>query len=120
MESKTVIWMVGTQVKPGVDEEKFNKWYDEVHIPMLLVGNYVKRVSRSKLAEKTHHVANETHECPKYLTLYEFKNEDDFEAWMTCPEREAAGKDKLDTWGLEGGYEVFWATRYDAIQEWGI
>lgn len=118
MKSNAVLWVVGTQIKPGVDEEKFNKWYDEVHIPMLLKGDYVKRVSRSKLAEKTHHVANETHECPKYLTIYEFENEAAFEGWMTCPERNAAGEDKLETWGPEGGYEVFWATRYDHIEAW--
>ena len=118
MEAKSVIWMVGTQIKPGVDEEKFNKWYDEVHIPMLLKGDYCKRVSRSIMAPKTHVVANETHECPKYLTIYEFENEEKFEAWMNSPERGVAGQDKADVWGPDGGYEVFWATRYDAISVW--
>ena len=118
MKSNAVLWVVGTQVKPGVDEEKFNQWYDEVHIPMLLKGDYCKRVSRSLLAPKAHRVASETHECPKCLTIYEFESEEKFEAWMTSPYREDAGRDKLETWGPEGGYEVFWATRYDSVSEW--
>ena len=104
MKSNAVLWVVGTQVKPGVDEEKFNKWYDEVHIPMLLKGDHCKRVSRSLLAPKAH--------------IYEFESEEKFEAWMTSPYREDAGRDKLETWGPEGGYEVFWATRYDSVSEW--
>lgn len=116
MKKDAVLWLVGTQCKPGVDEDKFNKWYDEVHVPMLLEGNHVKKVTRNKIAEKAYHVANTTHECPKYLTIYEFENLANFEAWMSSPDREVAGEDKLATWGEGGGYEVFWATRYDNMQ----
>lgn len=118
MKEDSVIWIVGTECKPGVDEEKFNKWYDEVHVPMLLEGDFVKRVSRSRLADKAYHVANATHECPKYLTIYEFETLQKFEAWMTSPDRKIAGEDKLATWGEGGGYEVFWASRYDTMQAW--
>lgn len=118
MKDESVMWIVGTQCKPGVDEDKFNKWYDEVHVPMLLEGNHVKKVTRNKIAEKEYHVANTTHECPKYLTIYEFENLAAFEAWMSSPDREVAGEDKLTTWGEGGGYEVFWATRYDTMQTW--
>ena len=113
-----VIWVVGTQCRPGVDEDKFNKWYDEIHVPMLLKGNWVKKVTRNKIADKTYHVANTTQECPKYLAIYEFENQEAFESWMTAPERAAAGEDKMATWGEGGGYEVFWATRYDNMQTW--
>lgn len=116
MKNSSVIWVVGTQCKPGVDENKFNKWYDEVHIPMML--KHVKKVTRSKLADKIYHVANETHECPKYLTIYEFENQEALDAWMTSPERTIAGDDKLATWGEGGGYEVFWATQYDNMKTW--
>ena len=51
MKFNAVLWVVGMQVKPGMDEEKLNKCYDEVHIPMLLKGDYCKRVSRSLPAE---------------------------------------------------------------------
>ena len=34
--SPTGVLMVTTTPRPGVSEELFNKWYDEVHIPEIL------------------------------------------------------------------------------------
>jgi antibiotic biosynthesis monooxygenase (ABM) superfamily enzyme len=116
MKNEPVIWLVGTQCRPE-DEEKFNKWYDDVHVHMLLKGNWVKKVTRYKLANESYHVANTTLECPNYLTIYEFENLNKFESWMNGPERVAAGEDKSATWG-EKGYEVIWATRYDVLNIW--
>jgi len=116
MDSKPVIWSVGIQCQPE-EEEKFNKWYDDVHVPMLLKGNCVTKVTRYRLADKSYHVANTTAECPNYLTIYEFENQDKFESWMNGQARAEAGEDKVETWG-EKGYEVAWATRYDVINSW--
>jgi antibiotic biosynthesis monooxygenase (ABM) superfamily enzyme len=116
MKSKPVIWAVGLQCRPE-DEDKFNKWYDEVHLPMLLKGNQVARVIRYRLASKTYEVGPTAIECPTYQTIYEFEDQDKFEAWMGGRERAAAGKEKAETWG-DQGYEVVWAARYDVMNSW--
>ena len=116
MNSTPLIWIVGIQCKAEV-EAKFNTWYDDVHVPMLLKGGYVKKVTRFKLADETYHVGTTTQACPNYLTIYEFENRDQFDSWMKSPVRAEAGDDKTKTWS-ENPYEVRWATRYDLINSW--
>lgn len=116
MSNETVIWTVGLRCKPE-DEQKFNTWYDEVHVPMLLKGGLVKNVARFRLADETYHVGTTTQPSPKYLTIYEFENRQKFESWMTSPARVEAGEDKATTWG-DGGYEVVLASRYDRTNAW--
>lgn len=116
MSSKPVIWTVGLQCRPE-DDEKFNQWYDDVHLPMLLKGGHVAKVTRYKLASKSYDVAHGAMSCPKYQTIYEFEDSDKFESWMSGEARAEAGKDKANTWG-DGGYEVIWAARYDVTTTW--
>jgi antibiotic biosynthesis monooxygenase (ABM) superfamily enzyme len=116
MELKSVIWTVGIQCRPE-DEDKFNRWYDEVHVPMLLQGGCVAKVTRYRLASKTYDVAPTAMKCPEYQTVYEFESEEKFEAWMNGKERSAAGKDKSETWS-EKPYDVIWASRYDVMGIW--
>ena len=116
MRRKPVIWTVGLQCRPE-DEEKFNKWYDEVHVPMLLKGGHVVKVTRYRLASDAYDVARGAMQCPKYQTIYEFEDHEKFESWMSGEARTAAAKDKSETWG-DRGYEVIWAARYDATNTW--
>ena len=116
MSDQAVIWTVGIQCK-AEDEAKFNTWYDDVHVPMLLKGDFVKKVSRYKLAAETYHVGVTTQVCPNYLTIYEFENQQKFESWMNSEARAEAGDDKVQTWG-DNCYEVKWATRYNLTNSW--
>ncbi|MCP5328938.1 MAG: EthD family reductase [Steroidobacteraceae bacterium] len=116
MRSNRVIWTVGLQCRPQ-DEDKFNKWYDEVHVPMLLKGGHVSKVTRYELADAVYDVAPGAMKCPKYQTVYEFEDQQKFEAWMHGEERMAAGRDKAEAWG-DRGYEVIWAARYDVTSTW--
>jgi antibiotic biosynthesis monooxygenase (ABM) superfamily enzyme len=108
-----VIWSVGLQCR-SEDDDKFNRWYDEVHVPMLLKGNHVAKVTRYKLASETYDVAPGAMQCPTYQTIYEFEDQDAFESWMRGEDRAAAGIDKAEMWG-DRGYEVVWAGRYDVM-----
>ncbi len=116
MISEPLIWIVGIQCRTE-DEAKFNAWYDDVHVPMLLKGDCIKKVTRFKLADETYQVGTTTQVCPNYLTIYEFANRDRFDSWMTGQGRAEAGDDKAKTWS-ENPYEVKWATRYDLINAW--
>ena len=116
MNNQTVIWMVGIECK-AEDESKFNAWYDEVHVPMLLQGGFVQHASRFRLADKSYHVGAVTQKCPTYLTIYEFVTQEKFDAWMTSPARVEAGADKVQTWG-DQGYEVQWASLYNNMTSW--
>lgn len=116
MKDQTVIWLVGINCTPE-NESKFNTWYNDIHVPMLLKGDCVKKVTRFKLADETYHVGTTTQECATYLTIYEFENQARFDAWMNGASRTEAGDDKTRTWG-ESAYDVQWATRYNLTNTW--
>jgi len=113
MSGAPVIWTVGLECRPE-DDDKFNRWYDEVHVPMLLEGGHVVRVTRYRLSGETHDVAPGAMQCPTYQTIYEFEDEDAFSSWMR-EDRAAAASDKAATWG-DRGYDVIWAARYDLMK----
>lgn len=116
MSARPLIWIVGINCR-AVDEAKFNAWYDDVHVPMLMKGGFVKRAARFKQAPQTYHVGATTETCPTYLTIYEFEDQAQFDAWMTSPVRAEAGDDKTKTWS-ENPYELRWATRFDRVNAW--
>ena len=109
MENKPVINIVGTRCKPEV-EEKFNKWYDEIHIPLLFKFPGMTGVKRWKLLTGDG-------EYPEYLAIYEFENRGAYEAFQTSPEREVAMKEMEETW-KEGKFEVIWRVQYESLKTW--
>lgn len=116
MSDETVIWLVGINC-PAEDEQKFDSWYADIHVPMLLKGDFVKKVTRFKLAEEAYHVGATTQPHATWLTIYEFDNKAKFDAWMNSPARIEAGDDKEKTWGANV-YDVQWATRYALTNSW--
>jgi uncharacterized protein (DUF1330 family) len=92
------------------DEAKFNKWYNEVHIPMLLKFKGLKRASRYKQL-------GENKEQATYLAFYEFENKDALDALHASPEFAAAMEEMKETW-KDGGFESKWVVPYEHIKTW--
>ncbi|MFC1929663.1 EthD family reductase [Chloroflexota bacterium] len=109
MEAKSVINMRGIDCPPEL-EEKFNKWYEETHIPMLLKTGEVRSVTRYKRA-------GDDGNYPKYLAVYEFENQQAFEKYKNSPEMVAALEDVKKTWP-DKKYESKWSTQYEAMRTW--
>jgi len=109
MATTPIINIIATHCRPEV-EEKFNRWYDEIHIPLLLKFKGIKEVTRYK-------IINETEEYPTYLTVYEFESQKAYEAFTTSPEYAAARKEMSETW-KEGGFEIKWRVQYEPIKTW--
>lgn len=107
METRRMINIVGSQCKPEV-EKKFNTWYSQTHIPMLMKFKGLKKVTRCKLLKP---VAG----SPQYLVIYEFENQEAFEKYETSPERTAALDEMRGTW-KDGGYEMTWRAPYEIIE----
>ncbi len=109
METKSVIHIVATQCQPEI-EEKFNKWYDETHIPMLFKYSGLKSATRYKLL-------SESEDYPKYLAVYEFESREAFKAYQTSPELAEALEEMKETW-KQNGYETKWRVQYELIKTW--
>lgn len=109
METQPIINIIAIQCLPEV-EEKFNRWYDEIHVPLLLKFQGIKEVTRYK-------IVNETEEYPTYLTIYNFESQKAYEAYETSPELAAAREEMRETW-KDGGYEVKWRVQYELMKTW--
>lgn len=108
-ESRTV-YVVGTDCPPD-QEERFNRWYDETHIPLLMKSNLLRAVTRYRLAPSA------TGDYPRYLAVYEFDNVQDFEAWRSSDEMKAAREEMSGTWG-SNGFDIRWRIPYEPIMTW--
>ena len=109
MENRAVIHLVGTRCQPEV-EEKFNSWYDQTHIPMLLKFEGLRGATRYKVLK-----AGEGY--PEYVAIYEFDSREAFESYEASAELAAALDEMRETW-KEGGYETVWRVQYEAIKTW--
>ena len=109
MESNLVINMVATRCQPEV-EDKFNKWYDEIHIPLLFKFSGMTGVTRYQALKETEGEAT-------YLAMYEFKDREALEEYEKSPELVAARAEMQETW-QDKGFEITWRMQYAAIQTW--
>jgi uncharacterized protein (TIGR02118 family) len=108
MADKPIINIVGT-VCPAQDEARFNKWYNEVHIPMLRKYKGLKGVTRYK-------IACEAPGSAQYIAVYNFDSVKDFEAFGKSPEFAAAIKEMNQSWPK--GLSIVSRVQYEVIQNW--
>ncbi|MCK5213217.1 MAG: DUF4286 family protein [Dehalococcoidia bacterium] len=92
MDQSPFLWLVGTRCAAELDAE-FNKWYDNTHIPMLMKGGHISKVTRCKLSSVV-----ESDQSP-YLAVYEFKDVDTFKAWLASDALADARVEMKETWG---------------------
>jgi uncharacterized protein (TIGR02118 family) len=108
MANKPMINIVATRCQPK-DVEKFNKWYNEVHIPMLLKFKGLKGAARYK-------VIGDPSDAPRYMALYKFGSAKDFADFQKSPELAAAVKEMGESWG--NNVELTSRVQYELIKEW--
>jgi len=89
MAKARIINIVTTECPPEMDA-KFNKWYNEVHIPMLMKYKGIKKVTRYKSVE-----APGTK--PKYIAVYEYDSKEDLTGQFGCPEFQAVREEMEQT-----------------------
>ena len=109
MEAKPMINIRGIDCPPKL-EEKFNKWYNEVHIPMLLKSGETRRATRYKRI-------GDDEKYPNYIAVYEFENQQAFARFDTSPELDAAVEDAKKTFP-DKKYETKWRVQYEVIKTW--
>ena len=87
MAAKPVINIAGTVCPPEADE-RFNRWYDDKHIPMNLKFEGLTGVTRYRMVRSNGDAAVQKY--PRYVTIYRLKDLAAFAAWNTSPELAAA------------------------------
>ncbi len=109
MEKGHVLNIVATECKQE-HEAEFNKWYNEVHVPMLIKFDGMVGVTRYKLT-------GGSDGCARYLALYEFKNQAALDDFQKCPELAAARDEMGQTWRGRA-FDIKWRAQYEPIKTW--
>jgi len=109
MAKARILNIVATECLPKNDA-KFNKWYNEVHIPMLMKFKGLKKVTRYQLT-------GDKKESAKYLAFYEFDGKEALEAYLKSPEFAAGIGEMQETW-KDGGFDIKWSAVYEPIKTW--
>jgi antibiotic biosynthesis monooxygenase (ABM) superfamily enzyme len=109
MPDKMLINIMGIRCKPEV-EEKYNRWHEEVHIPLILRFKGIRAAKKCK-------IVNPTPEYPTYLAIYEFENREAFQKYLKSPELAAVLAEMKETW-KEPGHEVVWRVQYEVSRSW--
>jgi len=92
------------------NDAKFNKWYNEVHIPMLMKYKGIKKVARYRMnVEKGNK--------PTYLAIYEYDSKEALDAMPQSAEFKAAIEEMQGTWKGEM-FDIKWAASYEPIKTW--
>ena len=89
-------------------EQKYNEWYDRVHIPMCLKYSGMLRATRYRLLSGPAGHA-------RYLTVYEFRDQAAMDAFPKTPECTASTQEMRQTW-RDGDFKIKVAAQYETIQ----
>lgn len=103
------IMVVASECSQAV-EEKFNKWYSEVHVPMFLKYTGVKKAGRYKVTADIPGAA-------KYLAIYEFETKEALDGFALSDAFKEAVKDFDIVW-KDGGLTIKWGAPYQVIKKW--
>lgn len=121
MQTKPLININANEPVPEL-EGKYNKWYDEVHIPIVLKNPALLGLTRYKIvtgiSDPSHPGLAEPKEgYARYLTIYDFENEETFRAFDQSPEMKEALEDLTRTW-RSGELTVKFRAQYKPRRTW--
>ena len=101
--------IVATECSPE-EEVRFNNWYNDVHVPMLMKYSGITGVTRYRLKGEAKGAAT-------YLACYEFNSMEDIEGLQKSDEFKAAMEEMQQSWP-QGGIEIKWAAVYEPLKKW--
>lgn len=109
MPANRIMQIVASESTPEKEAE-FDKWYTDIHVPMLFGYKGVKQVSRYR------RLGNDENSA-KFLAIYEFKNLEDMEAFPESPEFAEAIED-FEKNKESMGFNMKWVSSYELIKSW--
>jgi heme-degrading monooxygenase HmoA len=95
---------------PAENDTRFNRWYNEVHVPLLFKYPGLKKVTRYQRL-------GDNREQAKYLAIYEYDTPEDLEAFPKSEEFQAAMAEAQETW-KGGGFEIKGNAVYAPLKTW--
>jgi hypothetical protein len=105
----TYLNLIGSKCRPQ-DEQKYLKWWHDIHIPLLLKFKGLKSVTRYKLQtdDKT---------AGFYMAVQEFGSKADLEAFAKSPELAAAREEMKKSWPDPASWEITSRATYEVLDK---
>lgn len=91
-------------------EDRFNEWYNNVHIPMMLKYPGLKKATRYK-------VIGDPVNGARYIGVYEYDSAESMTGINDSDVFKAAIQEMQESWA-EGGMEIKWMANWEPIQTW--
>lgn len=107
MPDNMMVQIVASESTPA-KEAAYNRWYTDVHVPMLFKYRGMKQASRYRRV-------GEDDSSAKYLAFYEFESREALSAFPSSPEFAAAVED-YEKVKDELGFNMKWAASYELIK----
>ena len=109
MPNNKVIQIVASESTPEKEAE-FNKWYTEIHVPMLIGYEGVKQASRYQRI-------GDDEQSAKFLAIYEFESKEAMEAFPGSDAFASAVED-FENNKEALGFKMKWAASYELIRSY--
>lgn len=109
MKGTPYILLRGLRCHPD-DVAKFEKWYDEVHIPMLMKYKGIVSIVRGKAVV-------DKEKYPTYLGLMTFESKEAADGYETCEALAEAKKEAAVTW-KDRPFTSVWRALYEVKRSW--
>ena len=103
----TYVNLIVSKCRPQ-DEDRFLKWWAEVHIPLLLKYKGLKSVTRYKLA-------SDDMSTGQYLAIQEFYSKADMEGYNGSPEVAAVREEIKRAWPDPACWQIVSRTSYEEL-----
>jgi hypothetical protein len=91
MTGKPYLWIVFMRF-PAELEDEFNRWYDDVHVPLVAREGHFLSITRYRLTDAV------PSDLSKYVAVGEFRDEEIFRQWLVSDARATAARDTAATW----------------------
>jgi hypothetical protein len=102
-------------------EEAWSKDYSDFHMGTAIKAGGLKKVTRYKLMPRPKgmpaHKYGEEQDYPKYLSIYEYETEKDFDAYNNSSEHRIVHQHYVDQWRSKG-VKTKWVAEYEFMQTW--
>ena len=116
-KSTSVLYVSGLQYNAGPEKKaKFDKWFEEEHVPIQFKARGMKKAIRYKLGEPV--MAGKAEDYPDYLTVYEFEDRKSFDEYRTGPVYDEVHQNVMKNWPEGRPFKIMWRLVYETVTEW--
>jgi hypothetical protein len=121
MNNGSIVYVSGIKYNAGPDKEaKFNKWYEEEHIPIQLKSRGMKKATYYRLNKpfEAPIIACKAEDYPDCLVIYEFEDQKAFDDYWTGQPYQEVHQNVLKTWPEGRPFKILWRVAYNTYKTW--